>query len=73
MLEVLERLGVGLHEPEVWALCRECVLAMQRNRLELRKHYVITTISFLSAIQYTTRGCLHSISTFTLKQHACNL
>ena len=37
VLEVLERLGVGLHEPEVWALCRECVLAMQRNRLELRK------------------------------------
>ena len=37
VLEVLERLGEGLHEPEVWALCRECVLAMQRNRLELRK------------------------------------
>ena len=27
--EILEKLGSGLHETELWALCTECVLALQ--------------------------------------------
>ena len=39
--EVLNCLEGELHEPELWALCRECVLALARHRQELRKYTFI--------------------------------
>lgn len=40
--EMIQKLQCGLHESEVWALCRECVLALQRTRHQLRKYYTMS-------------------------------
>ncbi len=37
-MEILQKLGCGLHEHELYALARECILALHRHRFELRKY-----------------------------------
>ena len=39
--EILEKLGSGLHETELWALCTECVLALQTAGAEALREYQI--------------------------------
>ena len=36
--DVLDVLDRYLQEAELWALCRECIISLQRKRKHLRKH-----------------------------------
>ena len=60
VLEVLHKLGCGLHENELWALCRECILALHRHRFELREYavYLVNTSKL-----YNPCSCVHISST----------
>ena len=44
--EMLEKLGCGLQETELWALCKECVQALTRYRYDLRKLTLFSCIRF---------------------------
>ena len=37
--QILEKLGSGLHETELWALCAECVLALQQSSTQALREY----------------------------------
>ncbi|KAI0229701.1 hypothetical protein LSAT2_019858 [Lamellibrachia satsuma] len=38
--QILEKLGSGLHETELWALCAECVLTLQQSSTQALPGYV---------------------------------